>query len=286
MNYARPATQFDTSMYGTQPVQSPFSASGASRQNINNAVGNYFQQNPNSNINSTLAAMRSSGVNRTDIQTWGGVNNYGPSAQQPAQQTPFNPYTNNFGGFGRFMPQMQTPFQQQMQKPQGQQAPFDIYNMAPPGGPMDMAYRGGAMTPQQQQARQQFNQQTEQQKRQLGQMIDGQPMQQQMQSPFGYQQQMYQPQQQPYYGGMGGNNFIPDAPLPEGMMGTMGGAGYDPMTGRVDLGTAGGSGQYTPAPPRSSGPRQPIVGRSSQMRGTPNVMRRAEGGIAALMDDE
>ena len=29
-----------------------------------------------------------------------------------------------------------------------------------------------------------------------------------------------------------------------------------------------------------------IVGRSSQMRGTPNVMRRAEGGIASLMDDE
>lgn len=29
-----------------------------------------------------------------------------------------------------------------------------------------------------------------------------------------------------------------------------------------------------------------IVGRSSQARGTPNVMRRAEGGIASLMDDE
>ena len=33
------------------------------------------------------------------------------------------------------------------------------------------------------------------------------------------------------------------------------------------------------------GPSQAIVGRSSQMRGTPNVMRRAEGGIASLMDD-
>jgi len=115
--------------------------------------------------------------------------------------------------------------------------------------------------------------------------------QQQMQSPFSYQpqQQMYQPQQQMYqpsYGGMGRNNFIPDAPLPEGMMGTMGGTGYDPITGRMDLGTAGGSGQYTPAPPpRSSGPRQAIVGRSSQSRGTPNVMRRAEGGITSLMDE-
>jgi hypothetical protein len=44
-----------------------------------------------------------------------------------------------------------------------------------------------------------------------------------------------------------------------------------------------------PAPPvpqrTSSGPSQAIVGRSSQMRGTPNVMRRAEGGITSLMDD-
>ena len=33
------------------------------------------------------------------------------------------------------------------------------------------------------------------------------------------------------------------------------------------------------------GPSQAIVGRSAQMRGTPNVMRRAEGGIASLVDD-
>ena len=39
-------------------------------------------------------------------------------------------------------------------------------------------------------------------------------------------------------------DFIPDPRLPEGMMGTMGGTGYDPVTGRMDLGTAGGSGQY------------------------------------------
>jgi hypothetical protein len=43
---------------------------------------------------------------------------------------------------------------------------------------------------------------------------------------------------------VGGRTFIPDARLPEGMMGTMGGSGYDPVTGRMDLGTAGGSGQY------------------------------------------
>ena len=111
------------------------------------------------------------------------------------------------------------------------------------------------------------------------------------------QQQMYQPQQQmqpsfnyqqPSYGR---SNFIYDAPLPEGMLGTMGGTGYNPATGRSDLGTAGGSGQFTPQTmqplpiqpaPTNYGPSRAIVGRSAQMRGTPNVMRRAEGGIASL----
>lgn len=45
------------------------------------------------------------------------------------------------------------------------------------------------------------------------------------------------------YGSPRGSNFVPDPPLPEGMVGTMGGTGYDPTTGRLDLGTAGGSGQ-------------------------------------------
>jgi hypothetical protein len=41
-----------------------------------------------------------------------------------------------------------------------------------------------------------------------------------------------------------------------------------------------------PAAQPNYGPSQAIVGRSSQMRGTPNVMRRAEGGIASLMDND
>jgi hypothetical protein len=36
----------------------------------------------------------------------------------------------------------------------------------------------------------------------------------------------------------------------------------------------------------SSGPSQAIVSRSAQMRGTPSVMRRAEGGITSLLDNE
>ena len=38
-----------------------------------------------------------------------------------------------------------------------------------------------------------------------------------------------------------------------------------------------------PMAQRTSGPSQAIVGRSSQMRGTPNVMRRAKGGITSLL---
>jgi hypothetical protein len=41
-----------------------------------------------------------------------------------------------------------------------------------------------------------------------------------------------------------------------------------------------------PMPQRtSSGPTSAIVGRSAGFRGTPSVMRRAEGGITSLMDD-
>jgi hypothetical protein len=145
MNYARPATQFDVSTYGTQPVYSPARAwndrnSGSAaggQQVVNNAISNYFQQNPNSDINSTLAAMRDSGINRTDIQSWGGVNNYGPQMSMPQMQNPFNPYTNSSGsggfggynggyggGYGGYMPQMQSPFsyQQPMMQPMDQPA--------------------------------------------------------------------------------------------------------------------------------------------------------------------
>jgi hypothetical protein len=275
-NYARPTTQFDTSTYGTQPVYSPARAwndrnSGSAaggQQVVNNAIGNYFQQNPNSDINSTLAAMRSVGINRTDIQAAGGYNNYGPQMSMPSMQAqaqqPFNPFSNTSGYGGGFP---MTAGYGGFGSPMGGLSPFvtnPMYQMQSPFSSQQSRYQPQMQTPfsyQQQSYQQQYN-----------------PYQ--MQSPFSFQQPSYGG-----YGGYGGGNFIPDAPLSEGMMGTMGGTGYDPVTGRMDLGTAGGSGQYTPAPPRSSGPSQAIVGRSSQVRGTPNVMRRAEGGIASLMDD-
>jgi hypothetical protein len=182
-----------------------------SRGNINNAIGNYFQQNPNSAMGDTLNAMRSSGINRSDIQQWGGVNNYGPQMSMPSAQTQqFNPYTNN-SGYGGFGQQMQSPFSYQPQT--------------------------------------------------------------QMQSPFSYQQQSYQPSyQQPSFQPQ--QQYNPYQQYEQSL------GSYNPYQMQSPFS------YQQPTPQRtSSGPSQAIVGRSSQMRGTPNVMRRAEGGIASLMDD-
>jgi hypothetical protein len=213
-NYARPATQFDTSTYGTQPVNSPALAwnlanGGAGRSDINNSVSNWLNQNQGADINTSLAAMRGSGVNRTDVQAAGGYNNYGPQMSMPQMQTPFNPYA---AGYGQ---QMQSPFS--FQQPSYQppmQTPFSY--------------------------------------------------QQQSYQPS-YQQQSYQPSYQPSYGGYGDYGY--SAPMQSNYQQPMQQAPAQPVA------------------PRSSGPTTPIVGRSSGFRGTPNVMRRAEGGIASLMDD-
>jgi hypothetical protein len=98
----------------------------------------------------------------------------------------------------------------------------------------------------------------------------GGQQQQQMYNPFSYggQQSYQQPQQQynPY-------NYQPQqqsSPYQQ----------YQPQQ-PYDQGFVA---PQQPVIPTSSGPSQAIVGRSSQGRGTPNVMRRAEGGIIDLMD--
>jgi hypothetical protein len=111
-NYARPATQFDTSSYGTQAVQSPASASGMSRNDINNNINAFYNTNYRDNpagvsINDALSAMRASGINRDDIQRNAGVNNYGPQMAMPQMNTPFNPYATNSNP-------AQTPFSYQV----------------------------------------------------------------------------------------------------------------------------------------------------------------------------
>lgn len=305
-NYARPSTQFSTSLYGTQPMNSPAFNSGMSRRDINNTIGSFSKANPNADASTTIDFMRNSGINREDFQAYGGLNNYGPQMSAPSMQAQqsFNPYTNG--------PQQQyNPFSYQQPQSMGYADPYSgratgLGNRGSYGGSQQFVQpqmnNPFSYQPQQQQQfrpgqsieypqQQQFNP-YRQYEMSLG---SYNPYEQQQQySPFSYQQQQYNPyqmqspfsfQQPSYggYGGYGGGNFIPDAPLSEGMVGTMGGTGYDPVTGRMDLGTAGGSGQYTPAPPRSSGPSQAIYGRSSGARGTPNVMRRAEGGIAGIL---
>lgn len=104
----------------------------------------------------------------------------------------------------------------------------------------------------------------------------------QMQSPFSYQQQSYQPSYQPSYQQQY-NPYQMQTPFSYQQQ------SYQPtQLPAYVYDTIRDLDQYKsqPVPQRmSSGPSQAIVGRSSQMRGTPNVMRRAEGGIASLMDD-
>jgi hypothetical protein len=232
-------------MYGTQPVQSPLFAGGASRENITGAVNSWIANNPGADINTVLAAMRGSGINRTDIQAAGGVNNYGPQMSMPSMQTqqPFNPYTNNFGYGSGSMPQMQNPFSQpaqQMQSPFSYQQPMQ--QMQSP-----FSYQQpSAMTPRA-------------------------PVQPPIQNPFSYRQPSYGPSQLPsyVYDTIRGLDQYQSQPVQT----------YQPTTQPATQ-------PYQAPAVKSSGPSQAIIGRSSQMRGTPNVMRRAGGGIMSLMDDE
>lgn len=73
------------------------------------------------------------------------------------------------------------------------------------------------------------------------------------------------------YGSMGGS-FMPQMQTP-----------FNPYTNSYMQGLPSNN-QYQPR--ASSGPSQAIVSRSAQMRGTPNVISRAEGGIASLLDKE
>ena len=228
-NYARPATQFDVSAYGTQPSRSPASAT-MSRSAINSKLNDFYNTNYRDNPNGvgmgdTLDFMREKGINRDDFQTWGGVQNYGPQMSMPSMQTqaqqPYNPFSNTYG-YG--------------------------------GLPMTAGYGGfgslaGGLSP----------------------FVTGQMPQ--MQSQFSYQQPSYQPSyQQPSYQPQ--QQYNPYQQYEQSL------GSYNPYQMQSPFS------YQQPTPQRtSSGPSQAIVGRSSQMRGTPNVMRRAEGGIASLMDD-
>lgn len=85
------------------------------------------------------------------------------------------------------------------------------------------------------------------------------------------------------FGGFNPGNYMPQMQTP-----------FNPYTNTSMGGYGGGYGGYSGYGMQSPfsyqqqaqpnyGPSQAIVGRSSQMRGTPNVMRRAEGGITSLL---
>lgn len=215
-NYARPSTQFDTSLYGAQPMNSPAFNSGMSRANINNAIQNFYNTNPagqNATASDALNFMRSSGVNREDFQAFGGKNNYGPQMQSP---------------FSYQQPASQMNWQTgQMMQPSAQ----------PATQPIPMPTIPTAMAPQ---------------------------------NPFSYQQSAPQANY--------GLNYSAPMQLSQYVYDTIG-----------DLGAYKSQPVQAYQSPRaiSSGPSQAIVGRSSQMRGTPNVaaapVAKAKGGIASLL---
>jgi hypothetical protein len=304
-NYARPTTQFSTSLYGTQPMNSPAFNSGMSRGNINQTIGNFYQTNPkgfNADASSVLDFMRSSGVNREDFQTYGGLNNYGPQMSMPQAQTqqPFNPYTNSSQQYNRFYGGQSIEYPQQQQySPFGYQPQQQQYS--------PFSYGGGQQFVQPQ-MNNPFSYQPQQQQ-QFNQFRPGQSIeypQQQQFNPYRqyetslgsynpYQQQQYnpyqqqQPQQQQY------NPFSYQQPQPPppfmGMTSPVGQqpqqsfGGYEQIQGQQASNAPFGSAlqQLKSTMPTSSGPSQAIYGRSSGARGTPNVMRRAEGGIVGIL---
>ena len=309
-NYARPTTQFSTSLYGTQPMNSPAFNSGMSRGNINQTIGNFYQTNPkgyNADASSVLDFMRSSGVNREDFQAYGGLNNYGPQMSMPQAQTqqPFNPYTNSSQQYNRFYGGQSIEYPQQQQyspfgyQPQQQQQQYNPFSYG--GGQQFVQPQMNNPFSYQPQQQQQFNQFRPGQSIEYPQQQQFNPYQQQPQQQQynPYQQQQYNPYQQqqynPYQQQQQYNPFSYQQPQPPppfmGMTSPVGQqpqqsfGGYEQIQGQQASNAPFGSAlqQLKSTMPTSSGPSQAIYGRSSGARGTPNVMRRAEGGIVGIL---
>ena len=293
-NYARPTTQFSTSLYGTQPMNSPAFNSGMSRGNINQTIGNFYQTNPkgyNADASSVLDFMRSSGVNREDFQTYGGLNNYGPQMSMPQAQTqqPFNPYTNSSQQYNRFYGGQSIEYPQQQQyspfgyQPQQQQQQYNPFSYG--GGQQFVQPQMNNPFSYQPQQQQQFNQFRPGQSIEYPQQQQFNPYQQQP-----YQQQQYNPYQQQQYNPFSYQQPQPPPPFmgmtsPVGQQPQQSFGGYEQIQGQQASNAPFGSAlqQLKSTMPTSSGPSQAIYGRSSGARGTPNVMRRAEGGIVGIL---
>lgn len=257
-NYGNPLTAFNVSNYGTNPAMSrsmrDATAPGAG------GAGDYYKhlqsyaslfgtQPDNNNINfDTLLK---------DMQR------YGISAQDLQNASSYNPAPFGVGG----MPQMQTPFsyQQPMQQPmQQRQAQFNPYTN-------NFGATAGAFPTQTP-----FSYQTATGKQSITPLTASATTPfTSTSTPFNYQTTTGQPNRD--YG----LAYSKPMQLPQYVYDTIRDVdSYQSQPVQAYQSTR-------PVLPTSSGPSKAIVGRSSQVRGTPNVMAapvtKAKGGIASLL---
>ena len=259
-NYANPLTAFNVSNYGTNPGMSR-SMQAAMAPGAGGVDPYYKQLQSYANLLSSQGGRNNINTLMEDMQK------YGISAQDLQNASSYSPTPSGVGG-NTLTPELARSLMQramttglpnsESDKYGGYQAVKAMYESY--GGTRDEAGKQPTTRPLQ------FNPYTNSPSYSAGMPQMQTPFsyqqpqyqQQQMQSPFSYQQ--YQPQQQ--Y-----NRFV------------------DPSTGRA-TGLADPPQMMQPMqqPAQTNyGPSQAIVGRSSQMRGTPSVMRRAKGGIASLL---
>ena len=256
-NYSNPLTAFNVSNYGTNPgmstsMQAAMAPGAAGVDPYYRQLQSYANllstQGNRNNINTLMDDMRLYGISAQDLQN---ASSYTPQPQMNWQTGQTTQSGNTL------TPELARTLMQRSMKTGVPTAEFQKYGgydtvkalYDKSGG--DYSGQGNPypqQPAQQQQAQAQFNPYTNQYQTPFSYQ---QPQyQQQMQTPFSYQQPMQQQMQTP---------FSYQQPMQQ---------------------------MQQPAIQPNYGPSQAIVGRSSQMRGTPNVMRRAEGGIASLLDND
>jgi type II secretory pathway component PulK len=287
-NYANPLGAFNTSTYGTNAgpsnAQQYANLPGGIGQdqfmrNTQNYASNAMNQPGGADMNRTLQDMRTYGMSPQDMQS---AYSYGAPQQTFTASNPFNAYTGS----------AYSPQQVQNAVRTSQQQGFSSQDIA-----TGLGRNGVYLSPQQTQMYNPFTQ------------LQQSPSQTQVYSPQQIQSAIDTSRQQGFSNqdimtGLGRYN-VPSNIAANSVYGTQ--SSYQPMSNPYSYGgqqTYGGfGGQQTnpyqqnqqsydqgfvapqqPVVPTSSGPTQAIYGRSSSMRGTPNVMRRAEGGIIDLME--
>jgi hypothetical protein len=275
-----PFNPFSTQQTTQQPFNpfNPFSTQQTTQQPQTNwQTGQVTQPSSGGGLSGTgLGSMIAQAISGGSPEMRGG-SGFGPQnpfSYQPAQQTSMFGGQMQGGGYGQygannpFSPYSNSFLNLNQNLNRGTEADkVNAYRSAIQGGFGDQQIRNQAEGLFGRQSQQDWNylqgqafpaQQRQQQSPFQG-MTSRPPMQPPIQNPFSYQQPSYGP-----------------SPLPNYVSQTI--SNLDQYRAQPV--------QAYQSPFRSSGPSQAIVGRSSQMRGTPNVMRRADGGITSLMDDE